>query len=426
MKSASPALVAFLNAARANPDAPIAFADCFTFTLATGTILAYANVDQPVVYNGLTFRADGPLVQGLKYKASVGLEVDKQQITIAARPTDLVAGSPFLNALRDGAFDGAIVQRDRVFMSALGQAPIGGVTLFHGRVSTVDQVGRTSATITVASDLVVLDYDMPRNLYSPTCLHTLYDAGCGVISRGTYAASGDGRRRLDREPHQFLRRAGDPRAGLARLRVGRQRQSARDGEERRRRRLAQPDVSAALAAGDRRRLHRLRRLRPHAGDLFVALRQPRHLPRLPLRAAAADRLLSGPQFPSWSAKERSTSADTMSDANALPSTTPIGASAATSRSIHPRMEMCDAFRAIAQAMGRAQFARAAACCADLRRRLAGPWRRDKARLGEARRSPAGDRRRPRQRAALRRLPTAARTPRAPLYRASNRQARRRR
>ncbi len=189
MKSASPALVAFLNAARANPDAPIAFADCFTFTLATGTILAYANVDQPVVYNGLTFRADGPLVQGLKYKASVGLEVDKQQITIAARPTDLVNGSPFLNALRDGAFDGATVQRDRAFMSALGTTPIGGVTLFHGRVSTIDNVGRTSATITVASDLVVLDYDMPRNLYSPTCLHTLYDSGCGIPS-GTYAASG--------------------------------------------------------------------------------------------------------------------------------------------------------------------------------------------------------------------------------------------
>ena len=184
MKTASAALIAFLNAARANPDAPIAFADCFTFTLATGTVL-----DQPVVYNGLTFRADGPLVQGLKYKASVGLEVDKQQIVIAARPTDLVAGAPFLNALRDGAFDGATVQRDRVFMTALETTPIGGVTLFHGRVSTVDQVGRTSATITVASDLVVLDYDMPRNLYSPTCLHTLYDSGCGV-PRGTYAANG--------------------------------------------------------------------------------------------------------------------------------------------------------------------------------------------------------------------------------------------
>ena len=189
MKSATTALIDFLNAARAAPDAPIAFADCFTFTLATGTVLTYTNVDQPVVYNGFTFLADGPLVQGLKYRASVGLEVDKQQITIAARPTDLISGSPFLNALRDGAFDGAIVQRDRVFMSALGSPPVGGVTLFHGRVSTIDDVGRTSATITVASDLVVLDYDMPRNLYSPTCLHTLYDSGCGLVA-ATYATNG--------------------------------------------------------------------------------------------------------------------------------------------------------------------------------------------------------------------------------------------
>ena len=99
MKTASPALIAFLNAARANPDAPIAFAECFAFTLATGTTLAYTNVDQPVVYNGLTYAADGPLVQGLKYRCSVGLEVDKQQIAIAARPTDLVNGAPFLEAL---------------------------------------------------------------------------------------------------------------------------------------------------------------------------------------------------------------------------------------------------------------------------------------------------------------------------------------
>jgi uncharacterized phage protein (TIGR02218 family) len=189
MKTATTALISFLNTARTAPDSPIAFADCFTFTLSTGVVLAYTNVDQPVVYNSFTFAANGPLVQGLKYKSAVGLEVDKQQITIAARPTDLINGSPFLNALRDGAMDGAVVQRDRVFMSALGQPPIGGVTLFHGRVSTVDVVGRTSATLTIASDLVVLDYDMPRNIYSPTCLHTLYDLGCGVI-QGTYAANG--------------------------------------------------------------------------------------------------------------------------------------------------------------------------------------------------------------------------------------------
>jgi uncharacterized phage protein (TIGR02218 family) len=190
VKTATTALINFLNAARLNPDAPIAFADCFTFTLATGVILTYTNVDQPVAYNGAVFSASGPLVQGLKYKASVGLEVDKQQITIAARPTDLINGNPALNTIREGAFDGATVQRDRVFFSgALGSSVVGGVTLFHGRVSTVDTCGRTSAQLTIASDLIVLDFDMPRNLYSPTCLWTLYSAGCGVI-QGTYSVSG--------------------------------------------------------------------------------------------------------------------------------------------------------------------------------------------------------------------------------------------
>ena len=189
MKATTAAVVAAINAARAAPDAPLAFAECFTFTLASGAALAWTNVDLPVTYNGVTFSATGPLVQGLKYKSSVGLEVDKQQITIAARPSDLISGNPALNAIREGAFDGATVQRDRVFLTAIGGAVIGGVTMFHGRVSTVDNVGRTQAQITVASDLVILDYDLPRNIYSPTCVHTLYDSGCGVI-RGTFSASG--------------------------------------------------------------------------------------------------------------------------------------------------------------------------------------------------------------------------------------------
>lgn len=189
MKSTTAPVLAAINAARGALDAPLAFAECFTFTLATGTVLAWTNLDRSVTYGGTTFSATGPLVQGLRYKASVGLEVDKQQITIAARPSDLISGAPALNAIRDGAFDGARVQRDRVFLDASTWAAIGGVTLFKGRVSTVDHVGRTTAQITIASDLIVLDYEMPRNLYSPTCLHTLYDSGCGVI-RGAYSASG--------------------------------------------------------------------------------------------------------------------------------------------------------------------------------------------------------------------------------------------
>ena len=189
MKPTTTAVTNLINAARAAPDAPIAFADCFQFTSTVGTVYTWTNVDFPISYNGLTFLCTGPLVSGLKYKGSVGLEVDKQQMTIAARPTDVINGAPLLIALRDGAFDGAEIIRYRVFLTAPGGSVVGGVILFQGRISTVDNVGRTQATVTVASDLVVLQYDMPRNLYSPTCVHTLYDSGCGVV-RGTFAASG--------------------------------------------------------------------------------------------------------------------------------------------------------------------------------------------------------------------------------------------
>jgi uncharacterized phage protein (TIGR02218 family) len=183
MKKASPALVAFLDQARNSKDSAIAFAECFTFTQATGAVFSYTNADVPVIYDGKVFLASGPLVSGLKYRASTGLNVDRQEISIAARPEDLAGGAPFLVALREGLFDGCVIQRDRVFFSDfVGGTLIGGVTLFHGRLSTVDEVGRTSARVTVANDLVLLDINMPRNIFAPTCLHTLYDQGCKIPS----------------------------------------------------------------------------------------------------------------------------------------------------------------------------------------------------------------------------------------------------
>ena len=188
MRAASPALVAFLATLQAQHDAPVLMADCFTLNLRTGAILTYTSADVPVVLNGATFLANSILVDGLQYKCSVGLDVDKQKITILARQTDTIGGIPFLQAIRNGVLDGCEIQRDRAFLSAWGTTPTGSVTLFKGRVSTVDSVGRTTAQITVASDLVLLDIDMPRNLYGPTCNHVLFDSGCGLVKNAWGAA----------------------------------------------------------------------------------------------------------------------------------------------------------------------------------------------------------------------------------------------
>ena len=184
MRAASTAVVNYLNTLRSNPDAQAVVADCYTFTLRTGLILTYTNADVPITLNGYVYLANSILVDGLKFKCAAGLEVDQQQITIAARLTDTVGGAPFLQALRNGAFDGCEIRRERAFLnswSAYDTAnPIGSVILFKGRVGTVDSIGRTSAQVTVNSDLVLLDLRMPRNVYSPFCQHVLYDSGCGA------------------------------------------------------------------------------------------------------------------------------------------------------------------------------------------------------------------------------------------------------
>ena len=191
MKSASSALISYLNGVRGQNDAPLLMADCFTFTLLSGLILTYTNADVPISLNGYTYLANSILIDGLHYKCSIGFDVDQHKFTLAARPTDTVEGVPFLQALRNGVFDGCEVRRERAFLSSwsIANSPIGSVVLFKGRLGTVDTIGRTSAQVTVNSDLVLLDIHMPRNIYSPSCVHVLYDSGCALV-KNAYGANG--------------------------------------------------------------------------------------------------------------------------------------------------------------------------------------------------------------------------------------------
>jgi uncharacterized phage protein (TIGR02218 family) len=193
MKAASLALIDYLNALRASPDAQAITADCYTFTLRTGLILTYTNADVPIQLNGYIYVANSVLMDGLNYKCTDGLEVDQQQITLSAKATDTVAGVPFLQALGRGVFDGAEIQRERAFLNSWSPAdtasPVGSVILFKGRIGTVDSIGRTTAQITVNSDLVMLDLQMPRNVYSPSCQHVLYDSGCSLV-KSTFGTAG--------------------------------------------------------------------------------------------------------------------------------------------------------------------------------------------------------------------------------------------
>jgi len=188
MKSASTALIAYLNGLRPVSDAPLLTAECFTIWLSTGTVLTYTDLDTPITLNGFTYLANSVLISGLKYKASCGVNVDSQEVMIFARSTDTIGGIPFLQAMQQGVLDGAEIQREKVFFSDWS-TPIGSVILFKGRVGEIESIGRVSAKVNVSSDMVLLDIDMPRNVYQADCQHVLYDAQCGLAA-GTYSTAG--------------------------------------------------------------------------------------------------------------------------------------------------------------------------------------------------------------------------------------------
>ena len=114
---------------------------------------------------------------------------------------DLVKDLNMVAAFRMGYFDGATVQLDRVFMPtnagsiwlATGNSALNVSTdyvirnYFLGRFGDVE-IGGTSINAPVNSMIELLAIQMPRNLYQPGCLHTLYDAACGV-SRASYTST---------------------------------------------------------------------------------------------------------------------------------------------------------------------------------------------------------------------------------------------
>jgi len=194
MKVAPSAVISALQNSR-----ELAFADCFTITLADGTVARYTNaqynVSIPQPGNpAFIFVAGDILVDGLKLKQTCGVDIDEQSIDISFKPSSTIAGLPWPIAVREGRFDGATMERQRAVLAAPGGAVIGGaaIIVFHGLVATVDNIGRLSCKMTVKSMLNKLAVDMPRDIWQPCCLNTLYDGLCTLSKSANSASSAVG------------------------------------------------------------------------------------------------------------------------------------------------------------------------------------------------------------------------------------------
>ncbi len=171
--------------------------ELYTFYLANGSRDHFTSLDIPITYGGNVYKANSIRISGLKFKLSVGIDVDEQDIKIAAYPFDTLGGAEFITSVLNGALDSGYVARDRAFWAPTTgipaidyqAAPALVVRLSYMRCSTITKGGRTWVEMKLKSPMVLLNIDMPRNPYSPSCLHTLFDSGC-TLSKAAFGTSG--------------------------------------------------------------------------------------------------------------------------------------------------------------------------------------------------------------------------------------------
>ena len=101
-------------------------------------------------------------------------------MTLIAGPADLINGVPLLAFIRASGFDGARVRLDRAYLPNWSAPVVGLINKFQGRVTSIKNISRTEATVTVSSDLVLLNVGASTDYYQAPCLNSLYDGACTV------------------------------------------------------------------------------------------------------------------------------------------------------------------------------------------------------------------------------------------------------
>lgn len=162
-------------------------ADLFEFELVGGSgFLRYTSHDQNIPWGGNLYQSI--LISRSQIREQVGIEVGQLTVNISPRPTDLVLGVPFTQAVVRGLLDGARCVLNRAFAPNWSSPITGVMERFSGKVSEAEPT-RFDIQLMIKNDLELLDAKLPRRFYGPGCIHTLFDASCGK-SKAAYAVSG--------------------------------------------------------------------------------------------------------------------------------------------------------------------------------------------------------------------------------------------
>lgn len=169
-------------------------ADLYTFSLVGGTLLRYTSYACDILWDGDTYSCggmSGPFLERAGEGASVrwgrGLEVQSIEFSIVPGAAQINSVG-FAAAVRNGVFDGADVLLSRAYFATPATniipalEPVGVLDLFRGNVGDINPAGRSMMRFQVGSYIERLNTNLPRNLYQPGCLNTLFDTACTLVA----------------------------------------------------------------------------------------------------------------------------------------------------------------------------------------------------------------------------------------------------
>lgn len=158
--------------------------DLYTITLTNGVILRYTNGDIPLKVGANTYQPF--LIERTGTTQERGISVDEVSLTITTDASDTIPGGlTFMQGVVNGAFEGALLQIDRVFSPDPFRFNMPAIEaeyalLWWVGLLNIDSAGGNTIEATASSMTQLLNVKFPRNLYYPPCIYTLGDVGCKV------------------------------------------------------------------------------------------------------------------------------------------------------------------------------------------------------------------------------------------------------
>lgn len=156
-------------------------AELYTVELRGGVTRYYTSLDVDIDYRGETYLSDAFNVERGPIKTSIGTKVDQVELSLYPGQNEQFEGVSFPRFVLNGGFDGAWLTIERARQQRVTH-------LFKGMVTDAG-ADVTQIKLTLSAPTVLLNINMPRNQYSPGCVWSVYNAGCG-LDRDAHAVAG--------------------------------------------------------------------------------------------------------------------------------------------------------------------------------------------------------------------------------------------